>query len=300
MSIGSVNVPGSIGVGIKSNLNLFRNAYWANKEAIINQRGKSEYTEDGYGLDGWVTLGAIVTILDNGVRIASKSGQRAFFSQLIEGYELLGHQVTCSIFCKDGTLFFWTIDLTSPTPFPQSNTMIYHDWSGRIELEVWIMPDRKSILFQFTLAETENATEEILALKNELGPISTLAHKDAAGNWVLNDPPPDPALELLKCQRYLQRMTFYAPITARFGNTVIAVMDLQIPMRTNPTILNPEVLGIYDYGGNYIGGTINTFYTTVQNGLFSVSLDVPDGQDAMAYGNTIRSNTNYVFVSSEL
>ena len=43
----------------------------------------------------------------------------------------------------------------------------------------------------------------VQAAKLELGSQQTLAHQDAAGNWVLNDPPPDKTLELAKCQRYL-------------------------------------------------------------------------------------------------
>ena len=46
------------------------------------------------------------------------------------------------------------------------------------------------------------------AIKLELGPVQTLAHKEG-DNWVLNDPPPDPALELTKCQRY--QMVYRCP-----------------------------------------------------------------------------------------
>lgn len=42
------------------------------------------------------------------------------------------------------------------------------------------------------------------AAKLELGEHQTLAHQDASGTWVLNDPPPNKALELMKCQRYFQ------------------------------------------------------------------------------------------------
>ena len=49
---------------------------------------------------------------------------------------------------------------------------------------------------------SENSRAIVIAAKLELGPVQTLAHKDAFGNWVLNDPPPDKALELAKCQRY--------------------------------------------------------------------------------------------------
>lgn len=46
--------------------------------------------------------------------------------------------------------------------------------------------------------------ETIIAAKLELGDQQTLAHQDEGGNWVLNDPPPNYALELAKCQRYFQ------------------------------------------------------------------------------------------------
>ena len=46
---------------------------------------------------------------------------------------------------------------------------------------------------------------DIKAMKLELGPVQTLAHKEG-DNWVLNDPPPNKALELAKCQKYQQEL----------------------------------------------------------------------------------------------
>lgn len=43
------------------------------------------------------------------------------------------------------------------------------------------------------------ASVTMKAAKLELGSEQTLAHKDSTGNWVLNDPPPNKELELLKC-----------------------------------------------------------------------------------------------------
>ena len=51
----------------------------------------------------------------------------------------------------------------------------------------------------------------IKAVKLELGAQQTLAHQDAEGSWVLNDPPPNKALELAKCQRY--QVAFSVPYT---------------------------------------------------------------------------------------
>ena len=46
---------------------------------------------------------------------------------------------------------------------------------------------------------------DIKAMKLELGPVQTLAHKEG-DTWVLNDPPPNKALELAKCQKYQQEL----------------------------------------------------------------------------------------------
>ena len=218
---------------------LFHNARWDRKAYIINQRGKFEYTEDGFSLDRWGMSNCTTLILDRGVKIISNLGKHAYWGQAIEGYRLIEHQVTCSVFCADGALFTWTIDLKTPNPFPTSKTCIYHKYCGRINLEIWILPSNQSILFQFNIGENETA--EILALKNEPGPISTLCRKDAAGNWVLNNPPPDQAVELLKCQRYLyvigsNNFTDIGWYQCREAGTISLHINLPVQMRNTPAI----------------------------------------------------------------
>jgi hypothetical protein len=81
---------------------------------------------------------------------------------------------------------------------------------------------------------------DYMASQLELGPVSTLAHKDASGNWVLNDPMPDKGLELLKCQRYLKYVSDdpigYGYIGAR-GDAAWLAVPLSVPMRTTPTLV---------------------------------------------------------------
>lgn len=65
---------------------------------------------------------------------------------------------------------------------------------------MWYSLSNNSLLIQ---TNTLNITElTLIAAKLELGPVQTLAHQDADGNWVLNDPPPNFQQELAKCQRY--------------------------------------------------------------------------------------------------
>jgi len=72
--------------------------------------------------------------------------------------------------------------------------------------------------------------------------VQTLAHKDASGNWVLNDPPPNKALELAKCQRY-QFVINPQQLYAKFGiavshdiDMVFADVALPVPLRALPAI----------------------------------------------------------------
>lgn len=61
----------------------------------------------------------------------------------------------------------------------------------------------------------------IIAAKLELGPVQTLAHQDTDGNWVLNDPPPNKALELAKCQRYFEISAWNLSIAVALSSSEI-------------------------------------------------------------------------------
>lgn len=77
------------------------------------------------------------------------------------------------------------------------------------------------------------------AAKLEFGDYQTLAHQDASGNWVLNDQPPNKALELAKCQMYFERIHLkYGPFATGFSETGTILMAPVIysPKRANPVI----------------------------------------------------------------
>lgn len=83
----------------------------------------------------------------------------------------------------------------------------------------------------------------IKAVKLEVGSKQTLAHQDASGRWVLNDPPPNKSLELAKCQRYLRVLNSGGYANYQFGMGFVAGPDqIRIPysnpitMRANPTV----------------------------------------------------------------
>ena len=111
----------------------------------------------------------------------------------------------------------------------ESYTSIAADWTDATDVlrdgprQAWIMEG-----------------ETLLAVKLELGPVQTLAHRDASGNWVLNDPPPDPTLELLKCQRYFKSIGgvdthMMGQVNYSKANEVIVNVP-GVPMRATPTL----------------------------------------------------------------
>lgn len=77
--------------------------------------------------------------------------------------------------------------------------------------------------------------------------MQTLARQNAEGTWELIDPPPDPALELAKCQRYLQVLLYGGYDEAYLGIGGISITDnkskisipfqLKQPMRANQTLI---------------------------------------------------------------
>ena len=108
----------------------------------------------------------------------------------------------------------------------------------------------------------------LTAAKLELGPVQTLAHQDADGKWVLNDPQPNKALELAKCQRY--QIVFqgpYAPIGTVIGRTDsggFASIQTPVQMRATPTITGTVTINSIG-DGIQLRGAI--FYTPNQIGI---------------------------------
>lgn len=84
----------------------------------------------------------------------------------------------------------------------------YDDFSNIAELDI--------------ISNTENII--VMAVKLELGSIQTLAHQDADGNWILNDPPPDKGMELLKC------IQSTADSSDTYANKVIATTETAAPV----------------------------------------------------------------------
>lgn len=224
-------------IGASSNQNLLDNWYFigggsqlGNGKFPINQRGKTEYIHGinisgAYSIDCWLYVTVsnteqTLSVQQDGIDLGG-----GYLVQRFENIEdFFGKAITFSVLTADGELYSGTntiLNLTSSTMFagsPNSYPYIAYNifWNG----------------FEFGCQGT------IVAAKLELGSVQTLAHQDADGNWVLNDPPPNYALELAKCQRYQFLAPQHFMMVGIVGNQKIPYFSIftGIPMRSTPTL----------------------------------------------------------------
>jgi len=210
-----------------SSPNLLDNWYFADP---VNQRGQAEYGE-GYTIDRWCLYvsGTTTISIENGVVIHEGAG--GYFQQRLERSKmekLLGQAATLSVLI-DNQLY----SATDILGYPGNKCIVRGLPVGEISL-FW---DDVKCEVNFSLT---GGTGVLQAVKLELGPFQTLAHQDASGNWVLNDPPPNKALELAKCQRY--QFVIGNRLLAPFGTFVSrasgrASAFIPLPtMRAAPTV----------------------------------------------------------------
>ena len=213
----------------------------ANFRNPINQRNQLKYTSTGYAIDMWRlnTFGDGFAELLPGVGIRLKSGPNATsaagFNQRFEA-NLLGCIVTLSALDTQNRLLTVTSSiLTDSSNWQVSKSETDFGWIG--------LKYNGNNIFEFAITSLDNT---IVAAKLELGPFQTLAHKEGS-KWVLNDPPPDYATELAKCQRYQVPIKGWVayPATWVDTNEVNCLIPTPAQMRTAPALQNLSWI-IYD------------------------------------------------------
>lgn len=238
-----------------SNKNLLDNAYWASRDAIINQRGKTEYTlttSEQYVFDRWKAACSSGTIVVSLTEKGLSFPLRGIFSQTLDIInDIKGKTVTLSALYNEKLItstFIW--DHTAPY------TVLCTD-TGGVRLAY---NGSKNYIQIYHYHSDTNYT--LKAAKLELGDYQTLAHRDASDNWAQNDPPPNKALELAKCQRYqyVLRSTsdwsFVASGVGRVdGKRIYFVFNLPVEMRINPTIHYNNISKFWCYNGAGMNGT---------------------------------------------
>lgn len=189
-----------------SNPNLLDNWHFIGGQFPINQRVQAEYEGAGaYFIDRW-RMNTNGGKWNNDTKTLTFNGESASgMSQYVDKDQFLpylqGKALTLSLLASSNDSI--SLRVTERT-------------SGR-ELVAKKKQFSGEDLFSVTFTVSDNITKDIIvsiqssiagsavlkAVKLELGPVQTLAHKEG-DTWVLNDPPPNYALELAKCQRYYQ------------------------------------------------------------------------------------------------
>ena len=176
--------------GQHSNENLLDNWYFADP---INQRGQKEYKGNVYTIDRWykyygASADTSLVIDDDGITTSDNNVVIRYRVEDREKY--IGKTLTFSVLIKNAGCFFVTSTPTAPT------LRFVFDGSRAYFSTTQVVPNE-------LVAISIPPGDHLIAAKLELGSVQTLARK-VGDEWVLNDPPPNKATELAKCQRYFE------------------------------------------------------------------------------------------------
>lgn len=302
--------------GAGSNPNLLNNWHFVDP---VNQRGKTEYKADGYTADRWCfhpssEAGAsFLRLGGDGLEFVRNGvGYWPNFIQNLEHPELFrGKTVTVSCMLKNPSgipLYMVMKKQGEAGVFENINNDTHTAWT--VLSTTVTVPNDVTLLkvgMYVGFNGTYNGTVTIKAFKLELGDQQTLAHQDGAGNWVLNDPPPDRATELAKCQRYYFRLTgssSAAPkniiLTKQYQNSAAFFIPTPVPMRANPAVkVSAELsLEFYDSSSTWTGTG-----TAGENGVYFQATDCGHGETghtANLYNASMQSGSDYIELSADL
>lgn len=231
----------------RPNPNLLDNWYFADP---INQRGQTEYTGGTYTIDRWRLSGNGGQSLkqeSDGVLLTSTAQYGAYFTQYVDPdfvKQLAGKTICLSVKSGSRTAVFkfaiyvndaWKTAVAVPDNGVAS--VVYTVPADAISMRVLIG------------AEEGAGSVKIHAVKLELGSVQTLAHQDSTGAWVLNDPPPNKALELEKCQYYYRIEHLLCRCIASNDGTAVFEVEKKMNMRTalypsNITVMECTLHGV--------------------------------------------------------
>ena len=205
------------GAGGGSNENLADNWYLGDP---VNSRGRTEYNfTNSYTIDRWKGLNkGVLTIGNEELTLISVSGYPGYIRQFLAdniSKMLVGQKITFSALVKGyGRAHLFS----EPGVGGYGTYKQYDDWDV-ITMIYTVPADCTRIYFGLNVPDDGTSAMQIKAVKLELGSTQTLARKDATGAWVLNDPPPDKGMELLKC------IQSTADPADTYANKIIATTD---------------------------------------------------------------------------
>ena len=214
------------------NPNLLDNCYFGNP---VNQRGQMSYTAAGYGIDRWrIGSAGTLTIEDGYITFASSDATLRNIEQVLETLEV--GKYTISLLAENAAGTNLIIGLVSGF----TSATISTNEKQVVSLTFDVTTKTSGTVY----IQTGNSQIKLYAAKLELGSQQTLAHRDADGNWVLNEIP-DYGEQLARCQRHQLRVGYkedsiYSPVLATgvavSSASIRALIPTPVTMRENPVI----------------------------------------------------------------
>lgn len=270
-------------VGIRhSNPNLLDNWYFVDP---INERGQTDYNNSNwsilYSIDRWALTAANYEVAQHKLTTSANYGR---IVQYIESSQLTGKTVTFSVLIKEITggplgIFGGPGDVgivTTTKPGLISTTFVVPE----------MKPQSQYYNSVSIMMENVGASVVIEAVKLELGDQQTLAHKEG-DSWVLNDPPPNYAPELLKCQarqfciRYGLGTSISTVVSDGNGDAMFPIV-LPVAFKNNATLSYTGTLRVHGPSGYsdvfpqdtvYVQGNIASITVRGLSSLTAYSLD---------------------------
>jgi len=248
-----------------SNKNLLDNWYFPDP---INQRGilSGDLHGTEYGLDRWAGRGqdSWTWVRGEGVYIHPPASGYVAFDQRFQITDFFTDLSLCLsvLYRENATAPLKLITVSGPWTSNLSSNADDNFYLGLTTN----YPSTGLCSYRIISYHRTSGDVLIVAAKLEYGTQQTLARKDANGNWVLNDPPPNKELELLKCQKY----QLFGPILGTYyqmtGGAPRVLLPTPIPMRATPTVVGtPEVYGVNP--NNLITGVSFTAPSVRNNGV---------------------------------
>lgn len=217
-------------------VNLLDNWYFANP---INQRGLTTYTGSEYTVDRWGNwfnnADCSLKILDDSILLTMGAlSPWNNFAQKIEYFPAGTYTLSFLVDNYQNANQIYVGGISANLYF-QTNL-----------LSLTFSTTEKKEIVEFGIQPKSNTQLKVYAAKLELGTRQTLAHQDADGNWVLNDPPPNYALELAKCQSHQIELNPYRIGYCLLcygqgwlnGTEVDFFAPTPVTMRANPNVSN--------------------------------------------------------------
>lgn len=234
------------GYGQRATISISGSVYY-----VWDQYAVRGYTGNGYGVDRWKSWSDKIqmTIVDGGLTVLTTSENATEIIQLFEQPIPAGTKLTISAVISkpenSGTSGIIRVKYSDNTVGIQANIPLRpmdHEvvsLSGNAKLDV-----TGAIIRPAT-----NGPITIHAIKLELGPTQTLAHREG-DRWVLNEVP-DYGEQLRRCQRYYYQVHYaqYETIGFAYDGPEYAFIILPLPTEMRGATPTLKIIGDINIGG---------------------------------------------------